>query len=315
MNLGEITGQIYGMSKLEKGMPFRSQYTTKRNERGHFSTLEEDVNIQTDKGTADESKTSFRYFDPAMTSVGKSEFQQISDTPHESYNEIAERQLQNITSGNSEYVNTIAFNMYNEIGKMTMFDFCIFPIGIMQNLIERDMTIAKIMTQVNNSEIYHENRQSINTMASRTSALISLDPQRVKGKINYYEDVNNIAIEFPMSTAGFSFGIICDKNQGEISLNSKLFSSFVSNLKKTNVNVYLPAFRQTNKLNVNIALKNLGYISTDMVKYTQSLYVEFQKTLLIKSASARPIVNLSNNFIYYIRYVPNNVVLFIGRVK
>lgn len=311
MSQGEITGQLFGMSKLEQGMPFRSQYTTKKHERGHFSTLDDDVNIQITKNDG-EATTAFKYFDPAMVQTGQSEFQRVTDPKQPLYNEASERQLQNIAFGNSDYVNNIAFNMYNELCKVTSYEFCIFPMGILQNMIERDMTIAKIMTQINNSEMYHGTKQSINNVISRTSASITLDEQ-VKSKINYYDDVNNIVVEFPMNNDGFAFGVICDKNNNEISINNKLFSGFMLNLHKSPVNVYLPAFEVKNSLYMNGVLKNLGYISSDMVKYSQSLYFELPKTLLIRSASGKPIINLARNFIYYIRYIPNNVVLYIGR--
>jgi len=314
MNRGELTGQLFGLTKLDVGMPFRSEHVSKRNERKNYSSLDDDVNInQLRDNPEPENDVKFHYFDPSMSSIGQSEFQPLTTGREAKFNEIDERGIQNINSVNSDYINAIAFNIYNGFSKLTSNDFCVFPIGIMRSLIEKDASINKILAQINNTEMFHQIRGGQNSIISRTSSIISIDTSYIKNKINYYEDNDNMVIEFPMNNTNFAFGIICDRDKGSINLNSKLFSSYMMNIKKTHVNVYIPQFKISNKLNATGILKSLGYIREGQTQYIQSLHFELPNNIYIKNTLGRPLINLENNFIYYIRYVPNNVILFIGR--
>jgi hypothetical protein len=330
MNRGELTGEMFGTQKVAIGMPVRSQFTSKRQERKNLSVLDDTIDINLTRGSqTSDTPASFHYFDPAMTSQSISEFdngpqsltqhRDIDQMPPPAiansiqFNELQEGQLQNIHSINADYINTMAFDIYNEFCKSTNHDFCVFPIGIMRNLIERDMSINKIMSIINNSEMFHQTRVNGNKIVSRATAQLSLDTQTVKNKLGYYEDNDNMVVEFPMNNSSFAFGIICDRDKGLINLSSKLFSSYMMNLRKQNINVFVPAFKMPNTLNATRVLKNLGHIRSDRVHYLQTLFFEFQNAVYIKNSMGRPIINLSEHIIYYIRYVPNNVLLFIGR--
>lgn len=345
MNRGELTGEIFGTSKVALGMPVRSQFISKRQERKNLSVLDDTIDINMTRGSQTlDTPASFHYFDPAMQSHSISEFdtgtqsltQQrdidqmpppqaswavrsptLTSTPASTdsmqFNELQEGQLQNIHSINADYINNMAFDIYNEFCKSTNHDFCVFPIGIMRNLIERDLSINKIMSIVNNTEMFHQTRVSGNKIISRATAQLSLDAQTIKNKLSYYEDNDNMVVEFPMNNPSFAFGIICDRDKGLINLSSRLFSSYMMNLRKQNINVFVPAFKMPNTLNATGILRNLGHVRSDRIHYLQTLYFEFQNAVYIKNSMGRPVINLSEHIIYYIRYVPNNVLLFIGR--
>lgn len=342
MNRGELTGEMIGAQKVALGMPVRSQFTSKRQERKNLSVLDDTIDINLTRGSqTSDTPASFHYFDPAMSSQSISEFDNgpQSLTQHRDidqmpppqaswaggsiqtsaiadsmqFNEQMEGQLQNIHSINADYINTMAFDIYNEFCKSTNRDFCVFPIGIMRNLIERDMSINKVMSIINNSEMFHQTRTNGNKIISRATAQLSLDTQIVKNKLGYYEDNDNMVVEFPMNNPSFAFGIICDRDKGLINLSSKLFSSYMMNLRRQNINVFVPAFKMPNTLNATGILKNLGHIRSDRIHYLQTLFFEFQNAVYIKNSMGRPVINLSEHIIYYIRYVPNNVLLFIGR--
>lgn len=335
MNRGELTGELFGITKLDVGMPMRSQYTTKKLERSNPSILDDTIDINFARNSEQSAEpVSFRYYDP-YASQGGSQFQPVNQSQYSQrqiqprirvehndrlrddekmrHNESCECQIQNIDNVNSEYINSIAFDIYNEFCKATNHDFCVFPIGIMRNLIERDMSLNKILTQLNNSEIFHQSKSSVNSLISRVSSVVALDSQQIKNKIMYYEDHDNMVVELPMQNPNLAFGIICNQNKENINLNSKLFSSYMMNLRKTNINIFIPAFEMPNNLDVTSILQNLGHLRQGHIKYVQTLYFKFQNAVYIKNTIGRPLIDLSDKIVYYVRHVPNNVVLFTGR--
>lgn len=225
-----------------------------------------------------------------------------------------DRNLQNISSYNSEYINNIALNIFQEIAKQTYINFCTFPLGILSTFIENDQNIKKIMSVVNTKEIFHEIRihGAQNAIISRSSVILNLNSSVIARTFSHYEDNENHMVEIPMNNANFALGFICNKNGRDILLTQKLFTGYTMNLKKSNRNVYCPAFKITNRLNMTNILASMGYVRNN-ANYMQTIYLESPNNIFIKKSSVGDPIDMSDNFIFYIRYVPNNIILFLGR--
>lgn len=355
MRRGEITGNFFDITKADIGMPFRSVTVSKKNERRNISVMDDvlDPDIQQESSTSfeyyDPSSTSFARDATAQISVSRDTIDPRLEFDREriNYNQskksgmdgrrindidmdtnmrnpkLRQRQtdrfsdgsLQNISSYNTDYINNISFNIYNEIARKTCVNFCTFPIGIMATLVENDQNIKKIMSIINTNEIFHQLRiQHANQIiTSRASIILNIQPSKVTSVFSHYEDNENHIVEIPMNNPSFAVGFLCNKNGNEICFTQKLFSEYVMNLKRSSVNVYCPSFKITNKLGLNHILSSMGYINNNDIAYAQTIYFESQNNIYIRKTSIRDPVDLSDNFIFYIRYIPNNIVLFIGR--
>lgn len=328
MRRGEITGNFFDITKADIGMPFRSVTVSKKSDRKNISVMDDIL----DPDTLQEPTTSFEYYDPSLTSFAHDVITPLSinndtrlelDRERINYNQklqphhtdrFSDGSLQNISSYNTDYINNISFNIYNEIARKTYVNFCAFPIGIMATFVKNDQNIKKIMTIINTDEMFHQLKiQHFDwIISSRASIILNIQPTKVANLFSHYEDNENHIVEIPMNNPSFAVGFLCNKNGNDIYFTQKLFSEYVMNLKRSNINVYCPAFKITNKLELNSILSSLNYINNN-VKYTQTIYFESQNNIYIKKTSVREPIDLSDNFIFYIRYVPNNIILFIGR--
>jgi hypothetical protein len=65
---------------------------------------------------------------------------------------------------------------------------------------------------------------------------------------------------------------------------------------------------------MNNTLTEMGYINPNKTNfsYIQNVCIISQNDIYLND-TMHPIFDLSMNFIFYIRYVPNNVILFIGQ--
>jgi hypothetical protein len=367
MHCGEITGQIFDITKEDVGMPFRSVTLSKKGERKNISVMDDIINEDNR-----ELSPTFDYYDPTSTLYARDASEQMNcstntdeprlnfdreqlrlpygrqisganpmqrldnttrniDVDTETRNQKIKQQtrtvntgfdknVQNISSYNTEYINNISFNIYNEISRGTYVNFCAFPIGIISTFVKNDQNVKKIMSVINTNEIFHQLKMlhTNNTITSRASVALNLIPSKVSEIFSHYEDNDNHVVEIPMDNPNFSIGFVHSKNGKEIQMSHKLFSVYVTNLKRSNVDVYCPAFKITNNLSLNNILKSMGYIRGGDIGYMQTIYFELQNNVYIKKTAARSLsvrepIDLSDNFIFYIRYVPNNIVLFIGR--
>ena len=348
MRRGEITGQFFNTSNEDFGMPFRSTYLTKKNERRNISTMDDIFN---DK---QESTKSFDYYDPSMTTYacGTSEnsmnkkpiddprllmdIEHVQNKTHNNMNRyvnidtyirtpklrqptnidrFTDGSLQNINTSNTDYINTMSFNIFNEIADKTYVNFCVFPIGIMSSLVENDPNIKKIISLINTNEIFYQLKinNMEKTIISRTSIIPHINTSDVTNTFTHYKDNDNHIIEIPMADMKFAVGFVSNKHGNNVQINQKLFYEYVLNLKHSKTNVYCPSFKITNKLGLNNTLSKLGYINNNNVIYSQTILFNFQNNLYIKKSSVTEQVDLTNNFIFYVRFVPNNILLYIGR--
>lgn len=222
--------------------------------------------------------------------------------------------LRNIGIFDADNINNISIKIYNEISTRTQSNFCIFPIGIMATFIENDVNLNKILSSIKTSDFFHQIKiQKENTIVSRASIKLSLNTSQISKKILSYEDNDNIIIEFPIVNTSLAIGIMCCKNGDNINLSHKLFSVYTKQLKIANLNVYCPAFKVMNKLHLDELLISMGYINNSDLHYLQTIYFEMCNNLYIKKTSTRVPIDLSDNFIFYTRIIPNNIILSIGR--
>lgn len=309
MSRGEITGEFFSMTDIDKGMPFRSTYISredKMEKRKNMSVIDNELNT-----ASDIEESNFQYFDPSMTNFGGSNVSHHKLTQPMSLSRV--QNTLNIMT--ADYINTLIFNIFSSLQEKTMNNFCVFPIGILKTLVANDPNIDNILKISNTREIFHQIKKQQNMMISRASASLSLPFEHIKNSTNYYEDNENYCVEFPLLEEQFAFGVICSKNKYDITLSKKLFGELVLNLHRANINVFCPAFKVGNKLNMNAVLKEFGYVNSKNsdIKYVQNVYFELKTDVYIKTSVHNPVIDLSENIIYYLRFVPSNMILFIGR--
>lgn len=309
MSLGELTGEFFNMTEIDRGMPFRSTYVMRDDKRKNYSVIDNELNNVTDIEEVD-----FQYFDPTLTNFGTSNIvgHGVARSRHMNMNDSGRNQM---TFMNTDYMNNIFFNIFTNIQEKTKLDFCIFPIGILKTLVANDPTIDSILQMSNTKEIFHQIKTQKNNIISRASAIISTPYEYVKNKLTYYENNDNCCIEFPMSNDKFSFGIICNKNKDDIILTKKVYNEYILNLHRANINVFCPAFKAGNKLNLNKIVNELGFVNrkNSAYNYYQNVLFELNTDIYLKTSAHNPIIDLTENIIYYVRFVPSNILLFIGK--
>ena len=353
MNIGEITGSFFGLSKEDIGMPFRPETNTKRNERKNISLIDELVGIH---NTGEEQTASFKYYDPTLASFENTNFnnapvakrgfensrldfdvlckknpmlnvldnRNFSQQPMEQENNpeldnMFENKLQNINSSDSDYLNRLSCNMFENISNNSYSNFSIFPIGILSTLIQNDPNIEQIMKKINTSEINHTFRSFPNEkiIMSRLSMIINLNSKSLTSTYGLYGDNDNIIVDFPLRNPEFAIGFIKNKTQYGSQLTPKIFNEYMMNLKRIKSNIYCPSFKIANKLNMNKTLASLSIIKKTNISYMQTICVESSNNIIIKNTSFNNIdnsIDLSENFIFYVRFVPNNLILILGKM-
>lgn len=335
MRRGEITGTFFDVTKEDMGMPIRSITVLKRNERKNISPMDNIVSVEDRNmdGTTTHEQFSFDYFDPSTTHYSgdttvetKGKQKMNFDDPrldfdvnHRSMpstrNERSIDTIQNISSLNIDFINTLSCKIFDNIANNTCVNFCVFPIGIMATLIENDQNIKKILSIINTSEIFHQIKTDPKnrTIFSRMSMIISLQTSKLINSFGYYDDNENHVVDFPLNDPNFAIGFISNKKGNTPNISHKIFTGYTMNLKHAKVNIYCPAFKISNRLNLNNTLKEMEYISNNSTNYLQTVYLESKNNIYIKSTTMQETFDLSENFIFYVRYIPNNVILFLGR--
>jgi len=354
MRRGEITGQFFDTAKADIGMPYRPTTILKKHDRKNISTMDDIIDpTQTPENeptfesydpittayakeiseqltphelsqkVSDSGRTiidSRLDFDRArINKTTKTDMDSNMRRPQlkqrESTVSYTEKKIHNVSSYNTDYINSLSFSIYNTIAERSIINFCVFPIGVLSTIIENDQTLKKILKSLDNNEIFHQLRiQNTNhIMHSRSSVILNLQSDNTSKMFTHYEDNVNHIIEMPLLNPDFAIGFLYNKNGEMIQPTQRLFMTYIMNLKRSNINVYCPAFKITNKLDLNKILSYMNLIDSNNIKYEQTIYFEFKNNVFIKKSSVIDPIDLSNNFIFYIRYVPNNVILFIGR--
>jgi hypothetical protein len=327
MRRGEITGNAFDITTADIGMPFRSSSIMKRKEIKSQSIIDNLLAINDEQQT---EQNNFQSYDPNTELYAKDITEQINplinddrldfDRKHRNntvptIERIADDNIQNMSAQSAEYLNSISCNIFNDIANKTIINFCISPISMLSTLIKNDPNIKKIMSLINCDEIFHQTRinQQENAIISRASIKFNTPTKTLASHFMHYEDNMNNVIEFPMVNKSFSIGFICNKQGNMPVLTSKLINGYIINLKHSKCNIYCPSFKITNKINMNQTFMKLGYLKNNLLSYLQTIYFEIENNIYIKNTTLNNTIDLSENFIFYIRYIPNNVILFIGR--
>lgn len=333
MKRGEITGHLYDVHKSDIGMPMRSEAILKRNDRKNISHIDNMIDITNPEYQNRNQTQTFDYFDPYMSSYASEAIQQprqdvskqllsdrlhIDASLHKKNNMDSDmpdirrsNEIHNISFGDTEYLNEITINMFNFYSNNTINSFCIFPIGVMATLINNDVNINKILSELNKCPIYYTARYypDKRMICSRTNATF----EHISDDFLCYQNNDIILIEFQTGIENFSIGFIKHKNDDHIELSSKTFYEYISNLKRVGINIYRPSFVISNTLNITKMLKYLQYIKNSDKSYSQIDIFGVKNDTFIRKTNSVSNVDLSENFLFYIRYKPNNIILHIGR--
>jgi hypothetical protein len=329
MRRGEITGQILNVTKADIGMPMRSMTNmAKKEERKQRTNMDDVINVDTNN--PQQIDHNFKYFDPSTTQFSNETgsdniLGDISSPPtHQQLNQhlsslivdrFSDGDIQNIAQFNTEYINSMSINIFNSIAKNTYVNFCVFPIGVLATIIANDPNINQVMSFINTSEIFHQIKivDNQNKINSRSSVIMNMTSKYSTNNFLHYEDNENSIVELSFINSKFSIGFICSKHDNNVLLSNKLFSVYVSNLKHTKTNVYCPSFGVSNNLNLTKILSSSGYLPNNNAKYTQTIFLKLMNNILIKTSNMQSHIDLSDSFLFYIRYVPNNIILYLGR--
>ena len=293
MKRGEITGEFFDISKADIGMPFRSIAITKKNDRKNISVMDDLV-----RPNDTQPAKSFGYHDP-YTSLYHERLECQNELP------------QNISIYDATYMNSFSFKIYNEFAKNTYVDFCISPIGALSMLVERDKNIDAIIHAVDDF-VYLKKSISPTMCVSRSSFAV----KKGKSELRSYTDNDNYVLEFQTQHQPISMGFIASKKHmscDSLNLNTKLFTEYITNLGGFYSSVSCPCFKIANKLNMNNTLQSLGMAHRGLPKYFQTVYFELSDDISKITSRLTDVYDLNKNFVFYVRYVPNNVILFIGR--
>lgn len=317
MHCGEITGQLYGATPTEIGMPIRSSVNTKREERKNRTIFDNNIN---DDATP---LKNFGYFDPMQTQFGENMTEQqpfdntisVKNTPLTQFrdNRFNDGSIMNISTTTIETINNFSSYIFDEISKKTCISFCVFPLGILGMIVENDPNIKKLLAMTKTNEIFHDIKLYPNSINSRATVIPIFDKKNITNKFGVYEDINTYAIELPLSDDKFAMGFIWDKHDNEISFTYKLLQGYIANMKHQNTNLICGPFHITNKLKLNSSLRNLGYKINRNVQYLQTIVVNDKKNAYVKASNVNPPIIVPDHCIFYVRNVPNNIIIFIGR--
>ncbi len=166
-----------------------------------------------------------------------------------------------------------------------------------------------------------------------------VDMMFIEKKFNYYENDNMQTIEMFYNNKDYVMGVILPKNdEYKIDVYSLMYG--INNLENTKVMLYLPKFTHRQRVNLIPILQNLGVndlFDKDAAKlniveesYVTSIIHEAVvivdeegteaaavTTIMTQNCMAGPptekvIFRADHDFVYYIRHVPTNMILFYG---
>ena len=185
------------------------------------------------------------------------------------------------------------------------------------------------------------NEENTSKMIFRGRNEMKVDMMYQNSKFKYFETNDLQMIEMPYSDYNYTMGIVLPKNDDIINLNLGQLQYNISCLKNEKVKLYLPKFEHRMKIELVPILRELGVneLFTENAKLgiVENAFVSkiiheavvivdengteaaaFTAALLTENC-ARPnskdeiIFKADHPFIYYIRHLPSNIILFYGQ--
>lgn len=224
--------------------------------------------------------------------------------------------------------------------------------GMIKNFLQPQMLANNILVLINAIYFHSKWKIPFNPSHTRQEIFYGLTKTQVPmmSQItvshNYFEDMHNQVLEMDYSDNVFSMGFILPKSQYiEPFVNQDQFNYYISNLEKTKLNqVKIPKFKIDSRYSVSNLFKKYGlrdifqYIDiteiippmnadsifvTDIIhaaiievdesgtKAAAATGIIMQKSISLESQDINFIAN--HQFMYYIKYKPYNLVLFVGQ--
>ncbi|ARF09413.1 serpin [Indivirus ILV1] len=216
--------------------------------------------------------------------------------------------------------------------------------GAFGNFIQPQMLENNNLVTINISYIYSKWKFSFNPANTRSEIFYGLSKSQVQmmsqAKVthNYFEDAQNQILEMDYINDSFSMGFILPKNKYiEPIITHDQYNYYVSNLKTTCLSlVRIPKFKIDSRYSISNLFKKYGlkdifqYIDISEIIPPMNNNQAFVTDIIhasiieINESGSKSSLNLdippqniefiaNHQFMYYIRYKPYNLVLFIGQ--
>lgn len=148
------------------------------------------------------------------------------------------------------------------------------------------------------------------------------------GTFQYYSDEKIQLVEMPLENTNYQFGVVLPKKYEEedtmpFSINdAPLFTfgqinEFINNTQLRNLEIYLPKFQRNNPLELITIVEKMGYITNlDSLTHSTKIVVSESDTEIVEPKitlnTKYTLFKANHTFVYYIRYVPDNLFLIYG---
>lgn len=158
---------------------------------------------------------------------------------------------------------------------------------------------------------------------------------------NYYENNQLQMVELPYKNTDYVMGILLPKNNKIPKLSAKQFNELINGLQSTDVELHLPKFKHRKNIQLVPILQKLGvtdlFTGAAQLDLAKDAYVSkiiheavvivdetgteaaattvvvMKQMMAMPTISIKPIVfRADHEFIYYIRHIPTNIILFYG---
>ena len=215
--------------------------------------------------------------------------------------------------------------------------------GLIKNTLkENDINNMTIMILINTiyfkANWLHEFNIE-NTYKERFNNTKQVDMMYQQNNFNYYENNKLQMIELPYKNEDYVMGIILPKDNKIPIINTSQFNDLVNSLQEEKVQLHLPKFKHRKNIQLVPILEKLGVTdlfnnkaNLDLAKEAyvskiihEAVVIVDEKgteaaavtVIIMKQMMAMPtkkpiIFKADHEFIYYIRHIPTNMILFYG---
>ncbi|ARF10065.1 serpin [Indivirus ILV1] len=217
--------------------------------------------------------------------------------------------------------------------------------GLIKDTISnRDIDLSTIMILINTIYFKANWMNEFNPNKTHKSTFRGLDKKinmmTQTNNFNYHENNDLQIIEIPYKQNDYTMGIILPKGDEIPIISNNKFISLIDNLKTERIELYLPKFTHRKNIQLVPILQNLGitdlFNSNANLNISDKAYVSkiihesvvivdekgteaaavtvvIMKSMAVMPLYIKPIIfRADHEFIYYIRHIPTNTLLFYG---